>query len=216
MSDATPEIQFCFDVGSPYAYLASTQIDATAERLGTTTRWTPVLVGGIFAATGNTLPAAVPARGAYMMRDLRSWAAVYGVPFRFPSRFPPNTLLAMRVLTAVARDEGPEAMRTAASRLFSSYWSEDVDISDADGIQQALSAVDVDVEAAIRSAAEPRTKTALKDATQDAVSRGAFGVPSIFVGERLYFGNDRLTLLEAEYPDGVPKHRLIAPTAFEG
>jgi 2-hydroxychromene-2-carboxylate isomerase len=216
MSESTPEIRFCFDVGSPYAYLASTQIDAVAGRLGTTVDWVPVLVGGIFGATGNTLPAAVPARGAYMLRDLASWAAVYGVPFAFPSAFPPNTLLAMRVLTALERDAGSASMVAAAKALFAAYWSRNVNISDADGVALALADVAVDAAAAIAAAGDPSTKQALKQATDDAVSRGAFGVPSIFVGERLYFGNDRLTLLEAEYPDGVPKHRLIAPTRFDG
>lgn len=214
MSDTLPPIEFMFDIASPYSYLASVQVDALAERLGTRCIWQPVLVGGIFAATGNTPPAMLPARGKYMLRDLEAWAAVYGVPFSFPADFPPNSLLAQRVLVAAARLHGHDRMRDAAHAMFRAYWVKGQNPTEAATLEAALAACGLDASTLLAKAVEPDNKQALKDATQRAVDRGAFGVPSLFVNERMYFGNDRLQLLEAEYPDGEPHMSLIAPTEW--
>jgi len=115
-----PSIEFFFDIVSPYSYMASLQIDAIGERTGLEVQWRPFLLGGVFKATGNAMPAQVPARGDYLRRDLQRWAKRLDIAFVFPDFFPYNSLVPMR----------------------------------------------------------------------------AFGAPSIFVGDELFFGNDRLQMVE--------------------
>ena len=85
-------IEFFFDVGSPYSYLAAAEIGALSARTGVPVRWRPFLLGAVFKASGNDMPARVAAKARFMLGDLSRWAAIYGVPFRMSSRFPLNTL----------------------------------------------------------------------------------------------------------------------------
>ena len=96
----TKKMEFLFDVGSPTAYLAWTQLPAIAERTGAQLELKPILLGGVFKATGNAPPGAVPAKGMYMMRDLARYAARYQVPLTMNPHFPVNTITPMRVITA--------------------------------------------------------------------------------------------------------------------
>lgn len=215
MSASLPAIEFAFDIASPYSYLASEQVDALAERLGTSAVWHPVLLGGIFAATGNAPPATVPARGRYMLKDLHAWAAVYGIPFSFPASFPANSLLAQRTLVAIDRLQGQERLRAASHALFRAYWADGQDPTLRETIERVLGHAGFDVGALLDAAVTPENKDALKARTQSVIDRGAFGVPTLFVRDRMYFGNDRLQLLEAEFPDGTPGLNLIAPTEWK-
>lgn len=180
-------VDFYFDVGSPYSYLAATQVEGVVSAAGGAVVWRPMLLGGVFRAVGNQMPAALPARARYMLVDLHRWARHYGVPFHFPSSFPLNTLLPMRALAACA----PEALPDAAMAVFRAYWVEDRDIT-----QAAVLASVVGAEAVAR-ASEDAVKERLRLTTDEAVARGAFGAPSFFVGEELFFGNDRLALVAA-------------------
>jgi 2-hydroxychromene-2-carboxylate isomerase len=183
------EIQFYFDAVSPYTYLATTQVEALESRIDMPVRWIPFYLGGVMKATGNAPPALVPARGAYMFRDLRRWSKHYGVPFHFPKAFPINTLTAQRALTSLADDQ--PALREAAHRLFRAYWVEDRDISRPEVLAELLPP------AALAAAAEPAVKARLKAASDEAVAAGAFGAPTFLVGRELFFGNDRLPFVEA-------------------
>ena len=89
---ADREIEFFFDIGSSYSYLAATQMDGVAERTAVPVRWRPFLLGGVFKATGNDMPARLPAKAKWMLHDMTLWAHHYGIPFRMPSRFPLITL----------------------------------------------------------------------------------------------------------------------------
>lgn len=208
---STPPIQFYFDLASPYSYLAATQVDALGARLGAEVRWRPVSLGGIFKLTGNVPPAMLQARGRYMLQDLERWARVYGVPFVMPDVFPSNSLLAQRLLLAVQVAHGEPVMRDLALRVYALYWAHNRDVADPDTLRDALVALELDADAALAAAVTPDNKKALIDTTAELVERGAFGLPVCFVGEQMFFGNDRLTLLEATYPDGTPSARLIAP-----
>lgn len=180
-------VEFFYDIGSPYSYLAATQISHLVERCGATCQWRPFLLGGVFKAVGNKAPATLPPRARYMLQDLTRWSATYQVPFRFPSQFPMNTLLAMRALTAI-----PEADRRDASlALFTAYWVNDADLTQPAVIAQIIG------ESPVAAATAPETKTALRATTDEAVARGAFGAPTFFVGEQMFFGNDRLDFVEA-------------------
>jgi 2-hydroxychromene-2-carboxylate isomerase len=179
-------VEFFYDIVSPFSYLASTRIEAIAADCDATVVFRPFFLGGLMKAVGNQPPATLPARGRYLFTDLRRWAAFYGVPFRLPSPFPAPTLLVMRALTALPAGE----LVPATHRAFAAHWGEGRDISDPALLTELLGAD------AVARASEPAVKQALLDATAEAERRGAFGAPSFFVGEELYFGNDRLPFLE--------------------
>ena len=195
-----PVIEFFFDVGSPYSYLAATQIDALGERVGAEVRWRPFLLGGVFKETGNTLPASVNAKQRYMVGDLLRWAKHYEQPFNFPSRFPLNTIKAQRALVAVARSE-PGKVGPFALALFRAYWVDDADVSQPEVVAEVASSCGLDGAAIAAATDDPEVKDLLRSWTGEAVERGAFGAPSIFVGDELYWGNDRLELLERNLTD---------------
>jgi len=178
-------VEFFFDVGSPYSYLASTQIAAIVADCGASLRWRPFLVGAVFKSTGNTAPAFNVAKARYMANDLQRWAEYYGVPLRVA--LPPNsTLLPMRILAGMPDSEQP----AAAVRLFHAWWVEGLDFNDLALLTQWFG------ETAVQRAGEQEVKDRLRLSTEEAVQRGAFGAPTLFVGEEMFFGNDRLPFLE--------------------
>jgi 2-hydroxychromene-2-carboxylate isomerase len=189
---AAREIELFFDVASAYSYLASTQVDALGERLGVPIRWRPMLLGGVVKATGNRVPLEVPAKARYMLMDLQDWVAWYGIRLRFPTHFPPNTLTAMRVLSAVA----PEDVPRLAQALFTAYWCDNQNISDAAVLAQVIAASGFPADALVARAQEQDVKDALRRTTDEAIARGAFGAPTFFFAGRMFWGNDRLPLLE--------------------
>lgn len=188
------QLEFCWDVGSPYTYLAATQLDALCERTGTELIWRPILLGAIFKATHNRPPIEVPAKGRYMLGDLHLWAEYYGVPFRFPSAFPANSLPAMRMAIVADREGLGPAWGQAVMRAF---WVEDRDPADPDSLRAIADEIGGDGAVWLAATAEPEIKDALRLAVDQAVERGVFGAPTFFVGEQMFWGNDRLPLIEA-------------------
>lgn len=195
MSDAA--VEFFFDVGSPYSYLASTQIEGLRARTGACVRFRPFLLGAVFKASGNDTPARVPAKARWMLSDLARFAADYGVPFRMNSRFPPNTLAAQRALVAAERLFGEDAMERLAMALFRAMWVEDRDLASGDELAFAINAARLDARRIAEAIGTDEVKAALREATDEALARGAFGAPTFFVGDTMFWGNDRLPLLEA-------------------
>src|SRR5207253_3351493 len=126
---------FFFDLGSPYSYLASTQLAGIEQRTGARARLVPVTLGGLRKATGHQLPP--PQQLKYMSEDTARWAKQYGVPMRIPNVFPVNSIRALRA--CIAADQ-PQAMHA----LFRAYWVEGNDISDAQVIESALTAAGLD------------------------------------------------------------------------
>jgi len=142
----------------------------------------------------NTMPARVENKASWMLRDLRDWADHYGVDFRFSSHFPLNALLPQRVLTACAEDR-PDAVRELALALYRDHWVDDVDVSTPEALRAAADRVGLDGEALVERATEQSIKDRLRSTTDEAVDRGAFGAPTFFVGDRMFWGNDRLHFL---------------------
>lgn len=193
---ANREIELFFDIGSSYSYLAATQMAGLAQRTGVPVRWRPFLLGGVFKATGNDTPVRLPAKAKWILHDMTLWAHHYGIPFKMPSRFPQITLRTMRAIAAAERLAGSAAIPPFALALFRAYWAEDLDITSEPVIAEAAKAAGLDAAAIIAAIEAPETKEQLRANTDEAVRRGAFGAPAMFVGETLFWGNDRIPLLE--------------------
>lgn len=179
-----PVVDFFYDLVSPYSYLAATQM-APIEALAQV-QWRPFWLAGVMKASANTPPFMVPAKAQYMSQDLRRMAAYYGVKLQMPQRFPLDTLSAMRCLHALAAP----VRATTSLALFEALWVEGRDISEVEVLKDLLGAE------LVERAASAEIKLALKETTDEAVMRGAFGAPSLFLDDELFFGCDRLALLE--------------------
>lgn len=187
----TRTVECFFDFGSPASYLAYTQLPAIAAATGATVAWRPMLLGGVFKATGNASPVTVPAKGRWMMGDLKRFARRYGVPFAFNPAFPVNTLALMRGATGVQLRE-PGRFTGYCDAVFRAMWAEPRAMGDAAVVAEVLSAAGFDPAAFEAMTADPEVKARLVATTEEAVARGVFGAPSCFVDGTLYFGQDRL------------------------
>lgn len=186
-------IDFFYDIGSPYSYLCATQIDGVARKHGREVSWRPMLLGAVFKATGNEMPARVPAKAKWMLADLQMWAESYGVPFAFPASFPPNTVKAMRACVFAA-ERGK--VRELSLALFEGYWAHGIDPSSEDGLRKAAAIAGLDANEVLAGIDTQAVKDALRKSTDEAIARGVFGAPAMLVGEHLFWGNDRLGLLD--------------------
>ena len=188
------KVEFFFDVGSPASYLAWTQLESIAQRTNAKIIWRPMLLGAVFQATGNASPAAVPAKGAYMLKDLQHFSNIYGVPFNFNPFFPLNTMHLMRGATAYL--EEPE-FQTYLAAIFNALWSEQLNMESPEVVAEVLTKAGIDVTDFMARISETEAKARLKATTEEAVARGVFGAPSFFVNDELFFGQDRLSFVEA-------------------
>ena len=188
-------VEFFFDVGSPASYLAWTQLPALCARHGATLRYRPMLLGGVFQATGNSAPALIPAKGRYLFADLARYAARYDVPFGLPPGFPNNSLLLMRGLIATQAQD-PQRFEALLEVLFNGMWAQRRNLSDMAVLEPTLRDAGFDPAAFIALAGDAQVKTALREVTEEAVARGVFGAPTCFVGEQMFFGQDRLDFIE--------------------
>lgn len=185
-------IEFFWDAASSYTYLASTQIEALAQRCGAQLVWKPFLLGKVFEATGNRPPVSVPAKGKHLFLDMQRWAAHYGIPFQFPRVFPVNSVAALRIACAL-----PAAQHAIwAKAVLRHYWALNQDISQAEVLKRIAAELKFDGEKLLAATQEQAVKDQLRSHTDEAVKRGVFGAPAFFVGEQLFWGNDRLVLLE--------------------
>ncbi len=186
-------VEFFYDFGSPYTYLATTRIEAIIERQAAVLAWRPFLLGGVFKSLNTQAPAlSSQEKARWMLQDLERWAAHYEVPFLMNPHFPVNTLQAMRLAIA-AEERGHQV--PLARRLFDDMWVQGKDLADPAVLTEALKAIGAPVSLLERTLSG-HVKDRLKANTEEAVSRGAFGAPAIFVGDALFFGNDRLDFLE--------------------
>lgn len=182
-------LEFLFDVGSPTTYLAWTQLPGLARETGAEIAWTPVLLGGIFKATGNASPVSVPAKAKWMLADLARAAKRFGVPMHFNPHFPINTLYLMRGATALL---GRPEFEDYLTSVFTALWVGGSDLSDAGELDAVVERAGVDPVTFRGLIEQPAVKDRLKATTERAVSRGVFGCPTFFVGDELFFGQDRL------------------------
>lgn len=188
-------VEFWYDVGSPTAYLAWRQLPKIAARHGATIDYRPMLLGGVHKATGNSPPGAVPAKGAYMARDLARFAQRYGVELNFNPHFPVNTLQLMRGAVA-AQMEGEEFHQRYLKTMMEAMWLKPRNLNDPAEVAAVLTEGGFDTEWFMARVADPQVKERLKALTEEAVGKGAFGAPTFYVGDEMFFGQDRLDFVE--------------------
>lgn len=192
-------IEFFFDCSSPWTYLAFHNLQPLAAELKEPIRWRPVLVGGIFNAVNPSVYAMrdnpVPAKWAYMLKDLQDWAREAGLKIVMPPRvFPVNSVKAMRGCLWL---EPQGKLLPFATAVFEAYWGREEDISKDDVLLKICEQVEVDEKEFLDGIAQPAIKEQLKANTEEVIRRGGFGSPTIFLGEDMYFGNDRLSLVKS-------------------
>jgi len=193
-------IEFFFDCSSPWTYLGFHNIQPLAAELGEEIRWRPFMVGGVFNTVNPSVYESrrtpVPAKAAYMLKDLQDWARLAGLSIRMPpSIFPVNSVKVMRGCIVL---EPQGKLVDFATAAFEAYWRDDRDISSDDVVADLCRQVGADPEALSAAIAAPEVKAALHANTADLIARGGFGSPTIFVdGDDMFFGNDRLELVKA-------------------
>ena len=202
MSAAT--VEFFFDVGSPASYLAWTQLPRLAAETDAAVAWRPMLLGGVFKATGNASPVNVPAKGRWMTDDLQRWARRYGVPFGLDPSFPINTLTLMRGAAGMQMRH-PERFLGYVDAVYRAMFESPRNLGDADALVATLREAAFDPGEFAALVADPEVKARLIATTEEAVARGVFGAPTFFVGEQMFFGQDRL--------DFVREALLASPSA---
>jgi 2-hydroxychromene-2-carboxylate isomerase len=182
-------VEFFFDFGSPASYLAWTQLPQIADKAGAQLIWKPMLLGGVFKATGNQSPVMIPSKGAWMLKDLARFARRYGAPMNFNPHFPINTLTLMR---GAAGYQGSERFERYVKIIFEALWVEKKNLGKPEVVAEVLSAAGFDPAELERLVSDETVKERLKATTEEAIKRGVFGAPTFFVGEEMHFGQDRL------------------------
>ena len=190
-------VDFYFDVGSPAAYIAWQRLPALCAEAGAAIDYRPMLLGGVFQATGNQSPLNIPAKGRYVMEDLERFARRYGVTFRHNPFFPINTLMLMRGAIGLQMRE-PARMIPYVDAVYRAIWAEGRDMNDPGAVAGVLQAAGFDPAGVLALASDPQVKERLKAATQEAVARGVFGAPTFFVDGLMYWGQDRLDFVKEQ------------------
>jgi 2-hydroxychromene-2-carboxylate isomerase len=187
----TKSVDFYFDFGSPAAYLAYTQLPKLRADTGATVVMKPVLLGGVFQSTGNRAPISVPLKGSYLFVDLARYAKRYGVPLVMNPFFPINTITLMRADVGLGL-RGDSRLEVYREAMFRAIWIDRQNMNDPATVTALLTANGFDAAEIMAMVADASVKDALKVATQAAVDRGIFGAPTFFVGEEMFWGQDRL------------------------
>lgn len=181
------KLEFFYDYVSAYSYIANAKVGEFDDVV-----YRPMFLGAVMEATGNRPPGTVPAKGAYMRRDLKRWAKRYGIEFNMNSHFPQNTLSALR-LALVAQDEG--TFERIHQPLFDAMFVHDRVLSDESVLREIVDGAGLPADEYLQAIADPAIKERLKANTTEAIERGAFGAPTFFVGDEMFFGNDRFDFI---------------------
>jgi 2-hydroxychromene-2-carboxylate isomerase len=195
-------LDFWFDYSCPYAYLASTQVEALAERTGARLVYRPMLLGGVFAANGTPqklFATLSPAKAAHNARDLERWGQLFGVELAMPAAHPMRTVEALRATAAVGVD--PRVVRA----FYRAYWAQGRGPSEESVLREVLGEAGHDADAVLRAIARPEAKDDLRRRTDEAIALGIFGAPAFVVdGLRMYWGQDRMHFVERDLKGNAP------------
>jgi len=193
------KLDFYFDCSSPWTYLAFHGVQPLAAELDVEIVWKPILVGGVFNAVNQTVydnrATPNPRKQAYMLQDLGDWARFHGLKIVFPPKiFPVNSVKCMRGAFA-ALEEGK--LVPYATAAFEAYWGSDLDISRDDVLAEIAAQAGLERQCFFAAIETPACKAQLRASTDELIARGGFGSPTLFVGDKMFFGNDRLPLVRA-------------------
>ena len=186
---------YYFDFGSLATYLAHTQMDKIKAETGASPVYLPMLLGAVFKATGNASPASVPAKGKYIFVDFKRFADSYGVPLETNPFFPIITTTLMRMVTGLQM-RSDARMHEFMDTIFKAIWVDALNLNAPEVVEQVLREAHFDPVELLQLANEQATKDRLKDITTQAVDRGVFGAPTFFVGEDMFWGQDRIEQLK--------------------
>jgi len=191
------KLEFFYDCSSPWTYLAFSKIEDVARRHNADLIWRPILVGGVFNAVNpsvyETRERPVKAKARYYAKDLQDWAHLYGLKIGQPTVFPVNSVKAMR--GAFVADEHGKISRYSRC-VFEQYWGENRDISKDEVLRDIVGTVGLDEKEYFTKIASAEYKDRLKRNTDELIERGGFGSPTMFADGVMFFGNDRLMLVE--------------------
>ncbi|HEY6599903.1 MAG TPA: 2-hydroxychromene-2-carboxylate isomerase [Pseudomonadales bacterium] len=193
-------LEFFFDCSSPWTYLAFESVQKLKAQVEFDIVWRPILVGGVFNQTNPSVyenrANPVPAKARYYQKDLKDWARYVGITIGAPPVFPVNSVKAMRgAFVALEHD----CLEAYARRVFRRYWGDLADISQDDVLSGIVSACGLDVDEFFEKTRSSVYKDRLRINTDELINRGGFGSPTMFLdGDDMYFGNDRLPLIEAK------------------
>jgi 2-hydroxychromene-2-carboxylate isomerase len=193
-------LTFWFDVHSPWAYLASFRIGDLARKHGLALRWRPLHLPRLMDEIGGMKPLeASPQRVAWFRQDIRDWAELQGLPLRQHPQYPLRNSRALRACIFAEENGRGEAF---ARLVLKGYWAEEADISDLGQLARWAAEAGLDPEPVKAAAVSETHRERLEANTAEAIARGVFGVPTVDTGTKLYFGNDRLDLLDHHISSG--------------
>jgi 2-hydroxychromene-2-carboxylate isomerase len=191
------QIDFYFDCSSPWTYLAFTGIHKVAADNNAQINWKPVLVGGIFNKVNESVyeqrANPVPVKAKYYQKDLADWAEYCGIKIGMPPVFPVRAIKCMRG-ALMAADE--DKLVPYAKAVFETYWGDLKDVSQDDVLEGICISVGLDADRFSSRIADQDIKDRLIANTNEVMERGGFGSPTMFVGDAMFFGNDRLPLVD--------------------
>ncbi|MGE0821501.1 MAG: 2-hydroxychromene-2-carboxylate isomerase [Candidatus Binatia bacterium] len=194
------KVEFFYDYSSPWTYLAFTKIHGLCQKYNATLEWRPILVGGIFNTVNPSVyefrERGVPAKTKYAAKDLQDWARFYGLTIISPTVFPVNSVKALR--GALVALEHPSTFLPYSYRVFESYWGEDQDISKDEVLKKIVEHAGIDPTEFFDKINRQEYKDRIRTNTDEVMARGGYGTPTIFVNGSMFFGNDRLVLVEEE------------------
>ncbi len=193
-------VEFFHDLVSPYSYLAYGRVNQMCEEHGAELVLRPMLLGAVHKAVGLQAPIEIKSKGRYQVRDIHRWAEHYGLPMKFPDPFPFRTLKTMRAAVVL---EGDGDLEQFTREAFNLYWEEGgapkgfEEADEDEPLREVTRRIGRDPEEVLEKASSDEAKEALKSATAEAIERGVFGAPAFFVGDEMFWGNDRLHFVEA-------------------
>jgi len=187
----TKHVEFWFDLGSPAAYLAWKRLPKFLTQTGAIAAHKPMLLGGVFRATGNASPVTIPAKGKWLLADLARTARKDGVPLSYGPGFPINTLPLMRGAIGLQMRK-PDRFAPYVDAMYHAMFGSARDMRDEKTIAEVLAAAGFAPAEILALAADPEVKQALIKNTEEAVARGVFGAPTFFVGDEMFWGQDRM------------------------
>jgi 2-hydroxychromene-2-carboxylate isomerase len=201
--EAAHQLEFLFDFGGPNSYLAYKMLPSLSARTGAEIIYTPILLGGLFKLTNNQAPmlryAETPAKRDYELLEFQRFIKTHGIPFTMNPHFPINSMLIMRGAVAAQR---MECIAAYIDAIMAAMWQDGANTGDADVVREVLDNAGMDSTAILAACDDPEVKAELAANTENAAARGAFGVPTFFVGSEMFWGKERLAQVEAELNKG--------------